>query len=232
MRTRVAEHQSFRAVIFDMDGVLIDSELHWKAVEGYFLKSLVPGWTAEDQTRIIGLSLHNVHAMLVKEYGMQASAEEFFRQYHGMAREIYMERISLIEPFPQLLETLSEGEVPVALASSSPRPWIEMMLSRFSLHSRFRVVVSADELEGKGKPAPDIYLLTARRLEVEPAECIVIEDSRNGAVSAKAAGMYCIGFRNGFNDEQELSAADVVLDSAQEISEKVLALLADTGSHQ
>jgi HAD superfamily hydrolase (TIGR01509 family) len=217
---------SLRAVIFDMDGVLVDSELHWKQVEGFFLKSLVPAWKAEDQGKIIGLSIHSVFDMLIGEYGLSTTKEEFLRHYHEMAQEIYRKRVSLIEPFPHLLKVLRDHRAPTALASSSPRLWIEIMLDRFNLGKCFDLVVSADELEGKGKPAPDIYLLTAQRIAVEPKECLVIEDSRNGVLSAKAAGMYCIGFRNGFNEEQDLSDADEVLKSADKIAGRVLSLLA------
>jgi HAD superfamily hydrolase (TIGR01509 family) len=208
-----------------MDGVLVDSELHWKQVEGYFLHSLVPGWLPEDQEKIIGLSVHSVYEMLVADYGLKSTKEAFLKRYHDMAREIYQKRVSLIKPFPHLLKVLKEHGVPTALASSSPRLWIGMMLDRFNLGDSFDVVISADELAGKGKPAPDIYLLTARRLDVEPEECLVIEDSRNGVLSAKAAGMYCIGFRNGFNEEQDLSEADEVGESARVIADKVAQLL-------
>ena len=213
------------AVIFDMDGVLVDSELHWKRLEGYFLQSLVPGWRAEDQERIIGLSVHDLYTMLVADYGLDKTKQDFLDLYHEMAREIYTQRVSLIEPFPQLLAQLRAREVPVALASSSPRAWIMMALDRFNLHSFFGVVVSSDELEGKGKPAPGIYLLTARRLGVAPQSCLVIEDSKNGALSANSAEMYCIGFRNGFNDEQDLSAADEIHGNAEAVSARALALL-------
>ena len=72
--------------------------------------------------------------------------------------------------------------------------------------------MSADEVGGKGKPAPDIYLYTAGKLQVRPEDCTVIEDSHNGVLSAKSAGMFCIGIRNGFNDEQDISAADLVIE--------------------
>jgi HAD superfamily hydrolase (TIGR01509 family) len=223
----VTEAGKYTAVIFDMDGVLVDSELHWKKLEGFFLQSLVPTWSAGDQGKIIGLSVHDLYSMLTTDYGLQKSKEEFLDLYHVMARDIYTVHVSLIEPFPRLLADLKARAVPVALASSSPRAWIDMMLERFSLAELFTEVVSSDELQGKGKPAPDIYLLTAQRLGVPPEQCLVIEDSRNGVLSAKAAGMYCIGFRNGFNEEQDLSDADILLDSAAAISDLVLGLLED-----
>lgn len=199
------------AVIFDMDGVIVDSELHWKSTEGFFLRSLIPNWTAADQDKIIGLSVHDLYRLLVGGYGVEQSKEQFLVMYQGMADEIYGQKVSLLPGFLELLAWLREQEVPLALASSSPMSWINIVLDRFELRSAFPVVVSADELdEGRGKPAPAIYLLTAQRLGVQPSKCVVIEDSANGALSAKRAGMFCIGLRNGFNDEQDLSAADVV----------------------
>jgi beta-phosphoglucomutase-like phosphatase (HAD superfamily) len=96
------------------------------------------------------------------------------------------------------------------------------MLDRFSLRDSFKVVVSADELAGRGKPSPAIYLLTAARLGIRPNRCIAIEDSQNGVLSAKNAEMYCVGFRNGFNDEQDLSRADAIIHHFAEFDLKML----------
>lgn len=199
------------AVIFDMDGVIVDSELHWKKLEGYFLQSLVQGWNAQAQAKIIGLSVHDLYTLLVTEYGLTQAKADFFDLYNGMAREIYTQHANLLPGFLDLLADLQAAKVPLALASSSPMGWIAMVLDRFDLHEAFRVVVSADELHGEGKPSPAIYVLTAQRLSVAPERCSVIEDSRNGVLSAKRAGMYCIGFQNGFNDDQDLSDADVLV---------------------
>jgi HAD superfamily hydrolase (TIGR01509 family) len=201
-----------QALIFDLDGVIVDSELHWKSLEGYFLRTLIPGWTMADQGRIIGLSLENLHKLLTTEYGLRGDKEGFLKQYHAIAEDIYVNKASLLPGFLDLLFLLHEKGIPVALASSSPRSWINLVLDRFDLNSVFKVVVSAEEIAGDGKPSPDIYLHTARKLEVESEGCIVIEDSRNGVLSARAAGMYCIGFRNGFNDEQDLSAANIIIE--------------------
>jgi len=200
------------AFIFDMDGVIVDSELHWKSLEGYFLQSLVPDWKQADQGRIIGLSLDSLCTLLSTEYGLTRPKEEFLEEYHAIAEGIYTTRASLLPGFRDLLSLLHELRIPVALASSSPRKWINLVLDKFDLHEAFKVVVSSEQSGGVGKPAPDIYLFTARKLQVEPEGCVVIEDSKNGALSARSAGMYCIGFRNGFNEEQDLSAANMIID--------------------
>jgi HAD superfamily hydrolase (TIGR01509 family) len=199
------------AVIFDMDGVIVDSEIHWKTTEGYFLQLLIPTWNINDQDQIIGLGVHDVYTILVNTYHLQQSKAQFLATYQEMANEIYGQKVSLMEGFAELLSTLNHNHIPVALASSSPASWINIMLQRFSLRDSFKVVVSADELAGEGKPSPAIYLHTAKRLGVRPDRCIAIEDSKNGVLSAKKAEMFCIGFRNGFNDEQDLSSADMII---------------------
>ena len=211
------------AVIFDMDGVIVDSEIHWKSLEGFFLKSLVPTWTDQDQGRIIGLSINDTYALLSGEYGLQKSREEFFALYQEIAREIYGQKAALIEGFHELLLLLKEKGVPLALASSSRKNWIDLLLDRYELKRYFDVIVSAEDLPGgQGKPSPAIYLHTAKLLGVPPEKCIVIEDSRNGVLSAKNAGMYCIGFRNGFNEEQDLSGADTIVNGYKELDSTVL----------
>jgi len=210
------------AVIFDMDGVIVDSEIHWKTTEGYFLQSLIPTWSMNDQDRIIGLGVHDVYMILVNTYHLQQSKAQFLAIYQEMANEIYGQKVSLIEGFTELLSTLNNNNIPVALASSSPASWIDVMLQRFSLRESFKVVVSADELAGEGKPSPAIYLHTAKRLGIKPDKCIAIEDSKNGVLSAKRAEMFCIGFRNGFNDEQDLSSADMIIRRFAELDWKTL----------
>jgi HAD superfamily hydrolase (TIGR01509 family) len=214
----VSDRRTIEAVIFDMDGVIVDSELHWKTLEGFFLQSLVQGWSADAQSKIIGLSLEALYTMLVEEYKLAEPKAEFFALYNEMAREIYEQRASLLPGFSDLLGELQESKVALALASSSPMAWINMVLERFDLRGKFSIVVSADELGGEGKPSPAIYLLTAQRLGVAPERCAVIEDSKNGVLSAKRAGMYCVGLENGFNDEQDLSAADVLVQGFSSLS--------------
>jgi HAD superfamily hydrolase (TIGR01509 family) len=205
------------AVIFDMDGVIVDSELHWKSVEGFFLQSLVPGWSSADQGKIIGLSLRSLYDMLTGEYGLRESRERFEALYEEVASNIYRRKASLMDGFTELLADLNGHSVPVALSSSSPTSWIDMVTDRFGLRPHFQAVVSADELDGEGKPSPAIYLLAARKLGADPRGCIAIEDSTNGVLSARRAGMFCIGFRNGFNDEQDLSPAHTIIHSLTEL---------------
>ena len=200
------------AVIFDMDGVIVDSELHWKAVEAEFLQGLVGRWSDEDQRGIIGMSLYDIHARLVDNYGLSQSREEFVHFYKDLSKVIYGERASLIPGFSETIQALVQRGTPIGLASSSPHSWIGMVLDRFALRSHFKVVVSSDDVDGRGKPAPDIYLFAADAIGFDPTRCLAIEDSSKGIKSAKAAGMRCFGLRNGHNDDQDLSESDAVLE--------------------
>jgi HAD superfamily hydrolase (TIGR01509 family) len=208
-----------KGIIFDMDGVIVDSELHWKVVETAFLSSLLPAWGDSDQSQIIGLSMDHLYSLLVKDYDLQQSREQFLALYNEMANDVYLLRSALLPGVRELLVHLHHKSIPVALASSSPMRWIRLVLDRFHLQEFFRVVVSADDLQGEGKPSPAIYLLTASQLGVIPPQCIVIEDSRNGVLSAKRAQMYCVGLRNGFNEEQDLSQADLIIHNFSEFSQ-------------
>src|SRR3954468_13206413 len=91
-----------QALIFDMDGVIVDSELHWKSLEGYFLQSLIPGWSVADQGRIIGLSLDNLYNLLTNEYGLSRDKEGFLTEYHAIAEDIYVNKVALLPGFLDL----------------------------------------------------------------------------------------------------------------------------------
>lgn len=95
-----------KAVIFDMDGVIVDSELHWKTTEGFFLQSLIPGWSMSDQDKMIGLGVHDLYLLLANGYGLPKTEAEFLEIYQDMAREIYEQRVSLMEGFLELLAKL------------------------------------------------------------------------------------------------------------------------------
>ena len=215
------------AVIFDMDGVIVDSELHWKAVEAEFLQGLVGRWGDDDQRGIIGMSLYDIHARLVDNYGLTQTREEFVHFYKDLSKVIYGERSGLIPGFSETIQALVGSGTTIGLASSSPHSWIGMVLDRFALRGHFRAVVSSDDVQGRGKPAPDIYLFAADALGVRPRKCVAIEDSSKGIRSAKAAGMCCFGLRNGHNDDQDLSEADGVLEGFDpQSSERIHSALA------
>lgn len=206
-----------------MDGVMIDSEIYWKKSELSFFSTLVERWTEEDQQKIIGININDTYKLLIAEYGLKITHKEFLRRVNAIAAQVYSEQSNLLNGFSALLNELWDNKIPIGLASSSLNEWIDIVLDRFELRKFFSVVVSAADINGPGKPAPDIYLYTAKKLNTEPKNCLVIEDSSHGTNSAKSAGMFCLGIRNGFNNSQDLSASDMIIDGfTEENNRKIL----------
>lgn len=209
-------------VIFDMDGVLVDSEKHWAIIEAEFLAGRIPVPHDEYHKDIVGMSISEIYDHLKSRYDIQMEKKEFLKSYDEMAVDIYKKSSNLLPNVMDFLVLLRNGGYTLALASSSPRFWISMTVERFELEPFFKVTVSASEIKCKGKPAPDIYLYTAEQLAKRPGNCLALEDSKNGILSAKEAGMKCIGLRNGFNEEQDLSYADMVIRNFQELTLDVI----------
>lgn len=202
-----------------MDGVIVDSERHWPSIEQTFYYNLIPQLTTEDIHGFVGTSVFNLYALFVEKYNLHMSKKEFLRQYEKMAETVYREKASLLPGATSLMDSIKEKKLPVGLGSSSPKSWITMTITRFNLGKIFDVVVSSEDVDGEGKPSPKIYLSVAEKLKVNPVYCVAIEDSKNGVLSAKNAGMFCIGLRNGFNNEQDLSKADVLTSNLFSIHE-------------
>ena len=196
------------AVIFDMDGVLVDSELQWKLSEGEHIRRLLPRWGDADSARIVGLGVVELHGFLVEQYGLEEPRDSFLALLDASAADIYGRRVTLTEGLPELLGELGRRRIPVGLASSSPRRWIRLVLERFSLAGSFSAVAGGDETPGRTKPEPDLYLVAAERLGARPSACLAVEDSRLGVTAAKRAGLSCLGFRSAHNADQDLSGAD------------------------
>lgn len=200
-----------------MDGVIVDSELQWKLVEGPFLKSLVPQWNDTHHEQIVGRGVLDLYRWLVSEFSIKVTQEEFLARCQEMAVEVYTRRVTLADGIEEFLKRTSRSGAALGLASSSPRAWIDLVLHRFDLRQAFSAVVSGDDVGGKTKPAPDIYLLAAATLKVDPQRCLAVEDSTLGISAAKAAGMTCAALRTASNAAQDLSSADWEFKSFREL---------------
>jgi len=209
-------------IIFDMDGVIVDSELHWRELEEPFLRKLIPNSYEEYHKYIVGRSLSDIFLYLDSNFDIPMNKDDFMGTYNEMAVKIYKEWAQLLPGVLDLMELLKKENFTLGLASSSPMLWVNMAVKRFELTQYFEKLVSADETGCKGKPAPDIYLYAVEQLKKKPSECLAIEDSRNGVVSAKEAGIKCVGLRNGFNDDQDLSSSDILIHDFGELSMDVI----------
>ncbi|MYK49829.1 MAG: HAD family phosphatase [Candidatus Dadabacteria bacterium] len=211
-----------KAVIFDMDGVIIDSEPLWEKSESIMLKQKGfagnESYRKEYRKKIMGLSQRDSVKLLKETFGLDESPEEILNARLKILLELYEKELRLSDGVPELLKILSaEKHIKTALASGSPMKVIEFVLKKFSLSDTFGIKVSGDCVE-RGKPHPDIYLETARRLGVSTGECVAIEDSINGIVSAKDAGMRCIAVPDPRIATEDYPKADIFRKSVSEVS--------------
>ncbi len=211
-----------KAVIFDMDGVLIESEPLWEAAEITLLKSRGIEYDPLFREKVIGLNQIDSSKLIIREFGVKnCSPEEMIRQRIEILLGIYDKKLTMFEGSKALVEKIRESGFKTALASSSPMEVITYVLERFSLTKLFDAVVSGSCIQN-GKPAPDIYLLAAEQLGVQPPECAAVEDSPIGVKSAVSAGMFCIGVPDKRLKAEEFEICDVICENIGQV-EKIIA---------
>jgi len=213
-----------KAIIFDMDGVVLDSEKHWdKEVFGLF-KKLTGNWTREKHERIVGLNTHDLFGAL-KKSGIKMSEKVFSKEVDTIAMRIYRTKAEVMPGFIDLAKSLLKKGIAIGLASSSKISWITYALKKSKLTHYFFSISSSQEVK-EGKPDPDIYLLAAQKMGFPASDCVAVEDSANGVRAAKAAGCFTIGFRYGGNDDQDHLLADLDLRGfTPKNNQKILELL-------
>jgi len=215
-----------RAILFDMDGLLIDSEPLWHEAEVYGFGRAGLSLTAEQCLETTGLRVDEVVKFRYAQSAWASPSQD------AVAAAIVERVVELVRAKgalkPGVAEALAFARAAglrVALASSSPYVIIDAVLDTFGLRSEFEVIHSAEE-EARGKPEPDVYLTTARKLGVAPAECLAIEDSPNGVLAAKAAGMKCVAIPEPvLRNHPDLARTDAVLRSLTEIDAELLSRL-------
>ena len=182
------------AVIFDLDGVLMDSEQRWNAAKEALVRETGGRWRDEAPTAMMGMSSPEWSAYLRDDLGVPMDVDAISREVVRRMEDGYREEVPLLPGAADAVRTLA-GRWPLGLASSSNREIIDLVLELTGFGDAFRVTVSSEEVE-RGKPAPDVYLEAAGRLGVEAGRCVAIEDSSNGLRSAAAAGMAVIAVPN------------------------------------
>ena len=206
-----------KAVIFDMDGVIIDSEpIHFE-VDMQTMRDLGFDISSKELEKYVGTTNEHMFTDLKSKYNIKQSIEEIINYKVELTkRKVIQSDLEPIEGIKELLVHLKNKNIPTAIASSSPRSFIDVVVSKFNLQDYFNFIVSGEEVNN-GKPDPDVYIEAAKKLGFPPEDCIVVEDSRNGVLAAKAAGMKCIGFQNINSGNQDLSKADIIVKSITEI---------------
>jgi HAD superfamily hydrolase (TIGR01509 family) len=210
------------AVVFDLDGVLLDSEQVWDEVREALVKERGGRWHEQAQTEMMGMSSVEWSRYMHDELDLPEPPEEISAEVVQRLDEVYRKRLPLIDGAREAVERLA-ARWPLGLASSSNREVIDLVLDLSGLARYFRVTVSSEEVP-RGKPAPDVYLEAARGLGVPPERCAAVEDSHNGIRSAKAAGMRVIAIPNQHYPpgEEALALADVKLGSLAELTPSIV----------
>ena len=215
-----------RAVIFDLDGVLVGSEQVWDAARRQLTEDSGGRWSESATQDMMGMSSTEWSRYMHEVLGVKLPSEEISAAVVKRMEELYREHLPLI---PGACEAVARvaARWPLGLASSANRPVIEVVLELSGLGGFFETTVSSEEV-ARGKPAPDVYLEAARLLRVDPALCAAVEDSSSGILSAHTAGMRVVAIPNRTfpPSEEALEAADAAIPSLQELYQEVI----DSGS--
>lgn len=212
------EEKYMKAVIFDMDGVLVDSQpYHFKAD----IDTMAEYGVIKDQKfyeSFAGTLTADRMRTLKEMFGLDVPVEEMTIKRENMILDIMgKEDIKPVSGIPEFLRSIKEKGLTTAVASSSDYKLINLILDRLKIAQYFDSVTSGSDVK-RGKPSPDVFLLAAERIGIEPAECLVVEDSENGVKAAKAAGMKVLGYINPTSGKQDLSLADFITDDFKKIS--------------
>jgi HAD superfamily hydrolase (TIGR01509 family) len=210
------------AVVFDLDGVLLDTEQLWDEARRQVAEEKGLPWPEDAQRAMMGMSSREWSRYMHDVIGVSEPPEEISTEVVRRLEALYRERLPLVPGAIEAVQRMT-ARWPLGIASSSNRPLIDLFLELTGTRNLFRATVSSEEV-ARGKPAPDVYLEVARRLGVQASSCAAIEDSENGIRSAVAAGMRVVAIPNrAFPPSQEaLALASMVLESLDELEPAVV----------
>ena len=201
-----------QAVIFDMDGVLSDSEPIYHNSLNQVLGEQGHALTDEDNFEILGTTVEYSWKWIIDRFGLEGSLDSWIARYDAIIVDNLRQHV---EPSPgvyELLDGVVSRGLKLGLASSSQGKWVEALLTTLGIQDRFEAVVSG-EMVTNGKPDPEIFLTAALRLDVDPTRCLVIEDSPHGISAGKSAGMKVVAVVTPLTKDLDLSEADLLIDS-------------------
>lgn len=209
----------FKGIIFDMDGVIIDSEPIYLEIDKKFFKEHGIDMTHEEIEAYIGVNMREVWEDILRLFKLEdkhTPEEMYGKQVDAFYDNIKNnEELTLMDGLIKWLEYFKEKEIKMIIASSNHKKVIKLIYDKYNLDDYMIGYVDGNTVEN-GKPAPDIFLKAAEELDLKPEHCLVIEDSENGVKAAKSAGMKCVGFNNRESQFQSLDKADIVIDHFNE----------------
>ena len=210
------------AIIFDMDGVIVDSIRRHYEIWSKVLKEYDVELTYEQWRPFIGVDGETFIKKLCETRGLKLDYDSIVQTKREKIGDLYDKGIILFDGARELLSELKAGGYKIGLASSEWRENVMRILKKFSIDEFFTVILGKEDIKRR-KPAPDVYIKAAKMLEADPAKCIVLEDSLSGLTAAKAAGMRCIAVETSFRKE-ELTEADLIVENVKE-KEKIIAFI-------
>ncbi|MGH7740338.1 MAG: HAD family hydrolase [bacterium] len=201
-----------KIIIFDLDGVLLDSEEFYMDMNQKFFKELGADISLEEHQTFVGISATKMWAYIKEKANLSQTVEELKALERELKHKTLLEtKLVSSNGVVEFLKRLKASQYTLAIASSEFRKNIELILNKLGVTEFFDLIVSGEDV-ANGKPAPDIFLKVSSHYGREPGDCVVIEDSTNGVMAAKSASMTCLAYFNPTSGKQDLSRADLVFD--------------------
>jgi len=216
----MTESGKLEAVLFDMDGVIVDSEPLWTEAEIQFLARRSLSYSPKLKAVLMGRDSREAVSILIEHYNLKESVDDAIAERNELVAGLFD---AFLQPIPyalDLVKSVRNSGIKTSLVSSSPKRLIDLVLDKFSVSGLFDLVMSGDQV-ARGKPAPDIYIAAAEKLDVKAAYCLVIEDAPHGVVAAKQAGMCCLAMSTSVS-VPELAMADKVVSGFEEVDLQLL----------
>ena len=204
-----------QAVIFDMDGVITDSEPFYAEAVNVVLAERGLTLTEEDHRAIMGSSIDYTWRWVMERFHLPGDMEQWKAPYDRAVVDILGRKVTRAPGLMELLDAIKQRGLKLGLATSSQRNWAETVLARLQVRDRF-LTIATTEMVAEAKPAPDLYLFAARQLGVAPEACIALEDSPRGIGSATRAGITTVAVRTASTEGMDIAAADFIIDSLRD----------------
>lgn len=201
-----------RAVVFDMDGLMFNTEDVYTAVGEELLRRRGHTFTAELKDSMMGLQPQPSFEAMIRYHKLAETWQQLAAESNQLFLKMLTDRLRPLPGLLELLDALERAEIPKAIATSSCHALVEACLKPFDMRKRFQFILAAEDI-ARGKPHPDIYLRAAERFAMAPAEMMVLEDSQNGCLAAAAAGAFTVAVPGEHSRQHDFSSASLVIDS-------------------